>query len=49
MLLRSLEQVVAELYFCRRYRMVAAICHEQFYEILPRDMRTWAQDKKPNT
>ena len=29
--------------------MAAAICLEQFYETLPMDVRTWVQDKKPNT
>ena len=29
--------------------MAAAICLEQFYETLPLDVRTWVQDKKPNT
>ena len=29
--------------------MAAAICLEQFYETLPNDVRTWVQDKKPNT
>ena len=29
--------------------MAAAICLEQFYETLPKDVRTWVQDKKPNT
>ena len=30
-------------------QMAAAICLEQFYETLPTDVRTWVQDKKPNT
>ena len=30
-------------------QMAAAICLEQFYETLPADVRTWVQDKKPNT
>ena len=29
--------------------MAAAICLEHFYETLPKDVRTWVQDKKPNT
>ena len=28
--------------------MAAAICLESFYETLPKDMRTWVQDNKPN-
>ena len=29
--------------------MATAICREQFYDTLPMDVRTWVQDKKPNT
>ena len=29
--------------------MTTAICLEQFYDTLPMDVRTWVQDKKPNT
>ena len=29
--------------------MAEAICLEQFYETLPKDVRTLVQDKKPNT
>ena len=29
--------------------MAELICLEQFYETLPVEMRTWVQDKKPET
>ena len=29
--------------------MAAAISLEQFHETSPKDVRTWVQDKKPNT
>ena len=29
--------------------IATAICLEQFYDTLPMDVRTWVQDKKPNT
>ena len=29
--------------------MATAICLEQFYDTLPMNVRTWVQDKKPNT
>ena len=29
--------------------MAAAFCYEQFYGTLPNNVRTWVQNKKPNT
>ena len=30
-------------------KMAELICLEQFYEILPVEMKTWVQEKKPET